>query len=205
MKKLICIIAALVLGISALAQTPEEIITRMDETMTAREGEGLSMTVETKLFMIGKVSMKMYSLGNKMRIETNVLGHHMIDWSDDTTDWSYNIDTEQITITNAKEGSGDGDEKEMLSGITDGYDVSLKSETDKEWVILCKKSKGNKEKDAPKTMTLTVSKSNYYPVSLVAKVAGVNMVLKDFGFGVSEDFVTFNPANYPNATIEDKR
>jgi outer membrane lipoprotein-sorting protein len=93
----------------------------------------------------------------------------------------------------------------MFSGITDGYDVTLKKETADAWYFLCKKSKTNTDKDDPKSIDLVVAKGTYYPVSLKAKLSGVTMTLRDVSFGVTEQQVTFNPKDYPTATIVDKR
>ena len=54
-------------------------------------------------------------------------------------------------------------------------------------------------------MDLVVRKSNFYPISLSAKMSGVTMTLRDIDFGVSEAKVTFDPKDYPGVTIIDKR
>ena len=43
------------------------------------------------------------------------------------------------------------------------------------------------------------------PVSFKVKMKGVTMNMHDFSFGVTEKEVIFDTANYPGATIEDKR
>ena len=93
----------------------------------------------------------------------------------------------------------------MFSGITDGYDVTLAKETSDAWYFKCKKNKSNADKDAPKTMDLAVRKDNYYPKSLSFKVMGIAMTMRDISFNVTETQATFNAADYPDATIIDKR
>ena len=93
----------------------------------------------------------------------------------------------------------------MLSGVTDGYDVSLKNETSEVWNFVCKKSKSNKNKDDPKTMEVSVSKKNYQPTRLSAKASGITITMRDFAFDVTEKDVTFRQSYYPGATIVDKR
>ena len=93
----------------------------------------------------------------------------------------------------------------MFNDITDGYEVSIKKETADAWHILCKKTKSNPDKDAPKTMELVVRKETYYPVSLNAKLSGLTMTMRDIAFGVTEKQVTFDPKDYPDAKIVDKR
>ena len=60
-------------------------------------------------------------------------------------------------------------------------------------------------KAAPKKMTLIVAKGTYMPVSLSASVSLMTITMRDLSYGVTEKQVTFNPEDYPNATIVDKR
>ena len=78
-------------------------------------------------------------------------------------------------------------------------------ETADTWQLRCSKSKSNKEKDDPGKMDLVVSKKNYLPVSLTAKVKGITMTLRNFSIGVSKKEVTFNPSEFKGAKITDKR
>ena len=112
---------------------------------------------------------------------------------------------DSIRDENEKPGAGTETDAEMFSGITDDYDVSIKKETADAWHLLCKKSKNNTDKDAPKTIDLVISKKNYYPLSLSTKMSGVSMNLHGISFGVTEKQVTFNAADYPTAKIVDKR
>ena len=83
--------------------------------------------------------------------------------------------------------------------------MTIEKETDKAWFIKCKKSKSNKDKDSPKKMSLVVAKADYFPISLSMSDSGVAFTMRDISFGVSEKDVTFNQADYPDATIIDKR
>ena len=115
-------------------------------------------------------------------------------------------DVGTVEIKNVDPSKKDeNDNSEMFENITEGYDVSIDKETADAWYILCKKSRTNKDKDAPKTMDLVVSKGSFYPISLTAKVSGITLTLRDISFGVSESQVTFDAKNCPGATIEDKR
>ena len=100
--------------------------------------------------------------------------------------------------------SSDSD-TEMFSGIAEGYDVSLSKETDKAWYFNCKKSKTNKDKDAPKSIDIVVAKGTYYPISLSAQLKGVSITMRNVTFGVSDKQVSFNANDYPNVKITDKR
>lgn len=209
MKRILSLAAMLLCSMAALAQSPEEIIARMDEAMSAHEKDGMIMTLEMKMPIIGTMSTTSYIKGDKMRMEMEPMGKKVISWSDGVTSWTYNVESNEIEITKKKateESSSSGkDEADMLSGITEGYDVSLQKETSEAWYIICKKSKSNKEKDDPKRMDLVVLKKNYYPKSLSAKMSGVTVTIRDVDYGVTEEQVTFNPADYPDAKIVDKR
>ena len=206
MKKILGFLIGLCVAVSALAQTAEEILTRMDQTMTQHESEGVIMTVETKIPIIGAVRMKSYMLGDKLRMETTMMGADLIIWDDGITEYTYNNKAHEITIDNGSGGySDDSGDLDMFSGITDGYTVSIKKETSDAWYILCKKNKDNTNKEDPKNMDVVVAKGTYYPVSLSAKISGVTMIMKDIYFGVTQEQVTFNLSKYPDAKIIDKR
>ena len=208
MRKVWTIIAAIGWAVAALAQTPQEIIARMEDEMNKHMDEGLIMTVTTKMPLVGTVSMKNYTLGSKMRSESTLMGMDVTIFNDGTTEWTYIPKANKVKIEDADIDSADateGGDEELFSGITEGYDVTLTKETADAWYFTCKKMKTNTEKDAPKSMELVVSKGTYYPKLLKAKVSGVALSLSDVSFGVKEPFVTFNLSDYPGATVEDNR
>ncbi|MDO5314612.1 MAG: hypothetical protein Q4F82_00715 [bacterium] len=208
MKKIIAIISFIALATSAMAQTAEEIITRMDAEMSKHnESEGFAMTMDMKIIFIGTISSRSYILGDKMRIEANRDGKDFITWSDGKTEWSYDSEKNEIEITNAKpkEKSEAESDTKMFTGITDGYDVKIDKETPTEWHIRCKRSKSNPDKDAPKKMDLVVAKGTYWPVSLSTSVTAATVTMRDLSFGVTEKQVTFDEKDYPGVKIVDKR
>ena len=208
MKKLLSIIAFIAFAGVAIAQTPEEIISRMEAEMAKHdEKEGLAMTMDMKIPILGTFSSRTYTLGDKYRIEVNEDGKQSITWSDGKTDWTYSSEKNEIEIKKheVKEKTETEGDAKMFSGITDGYDVKLDKETSDSWQFLCKRSKSNPDKDAPKKMTLIVAKGTYMPISLSAKVSAITITMRDLSYGVTEEQVTFNPKNYPTATIVDKR
>lgn len=212
MKRLIGLLASLIVAVAAFAQTPEEIISRMEAAMDAHENDGLVMTMDIKMPIIGTLSTTTRMLGDKFRAEGSMKDKKVIYWNDGTTKWTYDSEKNEVTVENVtaeekekdKQSSG-ADDLEMFSGITAGYDVSIKSETASVWNLLCRKSKTNTDKDDPKTMNLVVAKGTYYPVSISAKMKGVTVTLRDLSYGVLEKDVTFNKADYPTARIIDKR
>ena len=209
MKKLIAIISFIVLATNAMAQTAEEIITRMEAEMSKHdESEGTAMTMDMKIIFVGTISSRNYVLGDKMRIEAiNDDGKNFVTWSDGKTEWVYDSEKNEIEITNAKpkEKSETNGDTKLFQDITDGYEVKIDKETATEWHIRCKRSKSNPDKDAPKRMDLVVAKGTYWPVSLSTSVTAATVTMRDFSFGVTEEQVTFNPNEFPNANIIDKR
>ena len=137
-------------------------------------------------------------------MDSEMLGEEILVWTDGTSEWTYNSKLNEVEIKKASSTS-DGGDVDMFSGIADGYDISLKKETALEWQLQCKKSKGNKDKDAPGGIDLVVAKGSYYPLSLRTKVSGITMTMRDISFGVSEADVTFDAGAYPGIKVVDKR
>lgn len=208
MKKLIVIISFIALATAAMAQTAEEIVSRMEAEMSKHnESEGFAMTMDIKIILIGTMSSRSYVLGDKMRIEANRDGKDFVTWSDGKTEWNYDSEKNEIEITNAKpkeKTNTDGDTK-LFKDITAGYDIKIDKETATEWHIRCKRSRSNPDKDAPKRMDLVVAKETYWPVSLSTSVTAASVTMRDISFGVTEEQVTFNPKEFPQATIVDNR
>jgi outer membrane lipoprotein-sorting protein len=207
MKKLFAFISALALAVAAFAQTPEEIVDRMSEAMEQLESNGLRMTMDIKIPILGTMSTVAWSLGDKMRMEAEAMGKKIITWMDNDTEWTYTAEDNTVTIQNrdAKKPSSEQENMKMLDSVTEGYDVFLKKETDQAWYLQCKKNKSNTNKDDPKTMDLVIAKGTYHPISLSARVSGITVTMRDLGFNVTEKEVTFNKADYPGAVIVDKR
>lgn len=215
MKRIACLLALLASSLCLMAQTPQEIVARMSETMEARESEGVYMIVDVRVPIIGTVSSKTWILGEKTRIESKILGSRMIIWEDETTEWSYNVKKNTVEISSsmlpavdstavAGTGSSSDGDLSMFSDIDENYDIVLQKETEDAWHLRCKRRKGVND-DMPKTINLVVAKGTFLPVSLSAKASGATLTMHDIAFGVSAAQVTFNPADYPSATIIDKR
>lgn len=207
MKKLFSIIAFIAMAAVAVAQSPEEIISRMEAEMDKHENDGLAMTMDMKIPILGTISSRSYILGEKYRVEVVKDGNEVISWIDEKTEWTYDSEKNEVEIKNkeAKEKKENEGDVKMFNGITDGYDVTLDKETADAWHFRCKRSKSNPDKDAPKKMTLVVAKGTYMPVSLSASVSLVTVTMRDLSYGVTEKQVTFDPKDYPTATIVDKR
>lgn len=208
MKKLFATLFAVVAFVAvAIAQTPQEIVSRMETEMGKLEKQGVVMMADAKIPIFGTMTTKTYTLGDKSRSEGAMLGVEIVTWSDGETIWEYNVKENQVQIENAKfntKSDSNGD-LGLFSGITEGYDVSIDKETATEWNLLCKKSKSNTDKDAPQKIELVIAKGTYVPVTLITKVEGIKITMYDITFGVTEEEVTFNADNYPGVTVVDKR
>lgn len=205
MKRFLCFLACLVLSVAAMAQTAEVILERMDDIFSQHENEGVAMTVQTKVPIVGTVTMKVYSLGEKTRMETKLMGQALLIWDDGVTEWTYNTKGNVLEITNSTPSTEEDGDVDMFKDVTDGYDVSIKKETSAAWYINCKKSKKNTNKDDPASMEIVVAKGSYHPISLSTKMEGMKLTMKDISFGVTENQVTFDPKKYASAKIVDKR
>ena len=207
MKRFIALLAACVLAVTAFAQTPEEIIDKMEKTMAELEVDGLVMAMDIKIPILGTMSSKAWNRGDKTRIEGELMGVKIITFTDGDTEWEYNSKENQVRIKrqDTTKQSQEESNAKLFDAITEGYDVFLDKETATAWHIRCKKNKNNKEKDDPKTMDLVVAKGTYYPVSLSAKVSGITVKMYDLDFHVTDKQVTFDPADFPGVTIIDER
>ena len=208
MKRFFALLTACVLAVAAYAQTAEEIVARMDAAMEQVSAEnGFRMTMDLKIPILGTMSSDAWSLGDKMRLEAQMMGKKLVTWQDGQTEWTYDAGENTITIEN-QDKTKKSDEQEnmkMFQSATEGYDVSIAKETSSAWTIKCKKNRFNTNKDDPKNMEIVIAKDTYYPMSLSAKVDLVTVTMRNLKFNVTEEEVTFNKADYPGATIIDKR
>ena len=203
----ICIAALLASAALMTAQTPQEIIDRMDAEMNKGDEMGLAITMEMKIPILGVVSARINNHGDYSRTEMNARDVKSTLWSDGTTNWTYTPSDNELVIENASaSGSSNEDNVGMLKGITAGYDVKLTKETAEAWYFECKKSKDNTNKDDPKKMDLIVAKGSYMPVELSTKVKGITVSMKDPVIGVNEADVKFDISKIPaGVKITDKR
>ncbi len=207
MKKFFLIVVALAAFASlGYAQTADEIVERMDKELKKGESVGTAVTFDIHIPIIGQVSSRIRTLGNRSRADIDAKGEKGIIWVVKDTSWSYSPKDNEIVIELGKKDNGSSQQgNEMLSGITEGYNVSIVKETADSWQLRCDKAKGNKDKDDPAKMDLVVAKKTWLPVSLKAKYKGVTVTLRDFSLGVSRKEVTFNPSDYKGVKITDKR
>ncbi len=200
------IFAAFLAAFGLSAQTPEEIVKRMDAALDKAEGQGTSFTFIMDIPIIGKASTRVYSLGDKVKMEVEMMGESNEAWIDGNTSWIYDKKrNELVANTINKSDDAAADAMSSFQGITDGYDVSLEKETDDTWYLLCKKSRKNKDKDAAKKMNIAVRKGNYMPVYLRTKAKGIGISIENIKPGVDPEVVAFSPDKFPGAKIKDQR
>ena len=75
MKKILLVLATLALSLTAFAQKPEEIVSKMEEQMALHEGEGLIWTMDLKLPLLGTFTSNIRSLGKK---HTVIFSSHVL-------------------------------------------------------------------------------------------------------------------------------
>lgn len=206
MKRFLALLTASLMALSAIAQTPEEVFARVNEVRENSEKEGMVMTMTMKIPIVGSFSSRIYSLGTKSRTEITGSGRSVTLWSDGETAWSYDSEDNEIVIDAVKRKADEGNGLKMMEDITEGYDVSLDQETDAVWTFVCKKRRDNPKKDDPKKMVISIKKGSYLLDRLQASMKGVTMTISDVSFGgISDEFVTFSAASFPNAKITDRR
>lgn len=209
MKRILCFAIAFVCVTLTFAQTGLEIVNNMNRMMSDRKPEGLCVTIDVKIPIVGTVVTRTYSNGSKTRLEIESSKINLITFMEDSTQWSYNAENNVVIITNLKIGGSpsetQGMDVSMFDDITEGYDISVKSQNAVKWELVCKKKRSNKDDDAPKTINLEVRKGTFEPINMSTRMMGINCTMHHFIFGVTENKVTFNPDDFPGVNIVDQR
>lgn len=210
MRKFLFLVSALVWVMTAYAQTGLEIVNSMNQMMSDRKSQGICVSVDVKIPVLGTITTKTYSLGKKSRLEIESSKINTITFLDDTLQWTYIPGSTDVVLTNIQIGNSNASDNPgmdvgMFDDIPEGYDISIKSQNAVKWELLCKRKKSNKDDDSPKTITLEVRKGTYEPISMSAKMIGINCTMHHFIFGVTKDKVTFNPDDFPGIKIVDQR
>lgn len=208
MRKVVFLLAAMLMSLALAAQTPGEILDRMSKAMEQQEAEGLAMTMDMKIPILGTYSTRVQTLGGKSRMEVVVKGRKEIVWEDGNVTYAYDSAKNTLTITELMMDAQplEGDESLGLAkSVTEGYDVQLLQETDGYWDFRCDKSKDNHEKNAPKRIDISVCKDSYLLREMKTSLKGISVMLKDIAIGVKEEDVTFDMSRFKDAKIVDKR
>lgn len=206
MKKILCLFAAIMLAMTAFvagAETPEEIVSRMEAAINSRAEDGIAMTIRVKVPIVGEMCTKTYSRGKKSLTKSNVKGVDCFVWTDGGQIWTYNNKTNEIYYAKSS-SSPDNDNMALFDGIADGYDLCLVEEDEKSWTLKGSKMKSNEDDEAPKKLEIVIAKGSYYPVCLNTKMKGISMKMEEITFGITEEQVTFNRDKFPGVPIIDK-
>ena len=205
---IICLIGAMMASMNLNAQTPEEIVERMSTELAKGDSLGMTFDLVMTIPIIGTFSSTNSILGDKMKLVVSGKDNTNISWDDGTTNWDYDSAKNEVTITNSKpkENNDTSNDPGLAASVSDGYDLSFdKKDDDNAWYIVCKKSRSNKSKDDPKRIDMAISKTTYLPIYTKTKAKGITISMENYVIGVTEEEVTFNPANYPTAKIIDER
>lgn len=147
MKFFLIVVALAAFSSLGYAQTADEIVERMDKELKKGESVGTAVTFDIHIPIIGQVSSRIRTLGNRSRADIDAKGEKGIIWVVKDTSWSYSPKDNEIVIELGKKDNGSSQQgNEMLSGITEGYNVSIVKETADSWQLRCDKAKGNKDK-----------------------------------------------------------
>ncbi|MBP5210615.1 MAG: hypothetical protein J6Z27_02095 [Bacteroidales bacterium] len=205
MRRIAILVFAILLSAVSFAQTAEEIVSRMYSLLDSHDQSGLFLVLDIKIPILGTFTTDTWKVGDRIYSEAKVGNKRVVTYTDGESVWTYESDKNVIEIRSIAESDKKEDDTNLLDNITEGYDLSIKSETPSEWHIQCKKSKTNKSKDDPKTMDLVVSKNSCHPLSVSARMNGITVIMRDFSFDVDQSRVSFDVSRFPEAKIEDKR
>jgi outer membrane lipoprotein-sorting protein len=97
MKKLLILLAGIFTALAAFAQTPDEIIARMEQAMDGHENDGMAMTMDMKIPILGTISTRNYMLGDKLRIEGKMMNRTIVSFIDGTTVWDIDDEKKEVT------------------------------------------------------------------------------------------------------------
>lgn len=208
MKRLLCFAIAFLSATVTFAQTGLEIVTRMNQRMSDRQSEGMCMSADVKIPVMGTVTTKTYTYGNKRRMDVESSKINTITFIDDTLQWTYVKGSTEVVLTNlniGKRSDNPGTDTGMFDDIPDAYDITIKSQNAVKWELQCKRKKNIDDDDYPKHLTLEVRKETFEPISMNFKVMGISMSMHHIIFGIPESKVTFNPDDFPGVTVIDQR
>lgn len=208
MKRLLCFAIAFLSATVTFAQTGLEIVTRMNQRMSDRQSEGMCMSADVKIPVMGTVTTKTYAYGNKRRMDVESSKINTITFIDDTLQWTYVKGSTEVVLTNlniGKRSDNPGTDTGMFDDIPDAYDITIKSQNAVKWELQCKRKKNIDDDDYPKHLTLEVRKETFEPISMNFKVMGISMSMHHIIFGIPESKVTFNPDDFPGVTVIDQR
>ena len=150
MKRFLSFAIAFLSATITFAQTGAEIVDRMNQRLSDRKADGIAMSVDVKIPIVGTVTTKTYSLGKKTRLEIESSKINTITFIDDTLQWTYVPGSSEVLLTNIRPGNANasgnpGMDAGMFDDIPEGYDITIKSQNSVKWELQCKRKKSNKD------------------------------------------------------------
>ena len=110
---IICLFVAMIAPTILCAQTPEEVVERMNAEFNKGDSLGMSFDFVMSIPLLGEFKTTNYVLGDKLKIDMSDKNKKSINWNDGTTEWEYDSEKNEIKITNAK--PREKDENSLLS------------------------------------------------------------------------------------------
>ena len=223
MKKSFFTVLSLVCSMTVFAQTANEIVSQMEQYVNSHLQEGISFAIDKELVYVDSYSTatsqvevkesklssgSIFIYDNKMRVDSDN-GTEYIDL-DINRKWFVSSGNNEVQF----EITGQGDINRMddyysgLLFIRPAYRFTIKDQTDDTWTIYGKRKLLTRYNDVVKEIVLTVRKDTYQPVSVAlydvmdGKPFDVTEITRkeDITFGVTQNQVTFNAADYTIAT-----
>ena len=208
---------------TVFSQTANEIVSQMEAYVNSHQQDGVSFAIDKELVYAdsyntgtSQVSVKKSKLSsgsifihdNKMRVDSDN-GTEFINL-DMNRKWfvSSNKNEVQFDFTNKGDGNRMNDYYSGIHFIRPAYRFTIKDETDDTWTVYGRRKLFTRYNWVEKEIVLTIRKDTYQPVSVAlydameGKLYDVTEVTRkdDITFGVTENQVTFNAADYTIAT-----
>lgn len=216
MKKILCTVITLVCAMTAFAQSARQIVSKMNEYLKISNTQGMYCTLYHVIPRAENPgSHNIYLLNNKygQAAENNRV------ICDGQTQWDYlplenEIDIEKYQDSNITPEKVIVDE---VVNIFDNYRFRIADETADNWIIRCIRKNKKNGKPYLKELLLVIEKDTYYPLGVIQKtdflvysnegdyMGKLMYAISDFGFGVSEQQVSFDLTDYPGVAINDRR
>lgn len=208
---------------TVFAQTADEIVSQMEQFVNSHQQEGISFSIDKEMVYVdsyntasretdvkrSKLSSGSISLfENKMRVDSDN-GTEFVNL-DINRKWFVSSSNNEVMFDVTSQGDNSRMEEygKGLLFIRPAYRFSIKEETDDTWTVYGKRKAFTRFSDAEKEIVLTVRKDTYQPVSVTlyddmdGKPFDVTEITtkENIKFGVTDNYVTFNAADYTIAT-----
>lgn len=97
-EKHLLTLAAALMALTVWAQSPEDTLEKMSKAMEEKENDGMTMTIEMKIPILGTMHTRVYSLGDKSQAETKMMGREMVIWDDVGLLYTHDVKENELSI-----------------------------------------------------------------------------------------------------------